>query len=84
MDLGHIDGAKDTHFNMTILSMKTSGHRNAVSELHGVVTRRMWNGLWLDRTEDEVPISYVTNGIHVPTWIAQELRTLFEKYLGQG
>jgi starch phosphorylase len=82
MDLGHVDGNNDTSFNMTILSMKTAGHRNAVSELHGTVTRRMWGGLWPGCSEDKVPITHVTNGIHVPTWIAQELRTLYEKYLG--
>ncbi len=83
LDLGHIDGNKDTSFNMTILSMKTAGHRNAVSRLHGTVTRRMWCNLWLDCPLDELPITHVTNGIHVPTWIAQELRTLYGKYLGK-
>jgi starch phosphorylase len=83
MNLGHINGNNDASFNMTILSMKTAGHRNAVSQIHGVVTRRMWCGLWLECTEDDVPITYVTNGIHVPTWIAQELRDLYKKYLGK-
>jgi starch phosphorylase len=83
MDLGHINGNKDTHFNMTILSMKTADHRNAVSRLHGAVTRKMWCNLWLECPIDEVPITYVTNGVHVPTWIAQELRTLYKKYLGK-
>jgi starch phosphorylase len=83
MELGHNTGDQDANFNMTILSLKTSGHRNAVSRIHGVVTRRMWCNLWLECPLEDVPISYVTNGIHVPTWIAQEFRTLFEKYLGQ-
>jgi starch phosphorylase len=43
----------------------------------------MWHGLWPDVPEDKVPISYVTNGIHVPTWIAPELSSLFDKYLGK-
>jgi starch phosphorylase len=68
---------------MTILSMKTSGHRNAVSRLHGKVTRRMWHGLWPDKTEENVPITHITNGIHVPTWIALETRQLYDKYLGK-
>jgi starch phosphorylase len=83
MDLGHINGNKDTHFNMTILSMKTADHRNAVSRLHGAVTRKMWCNLWLECSIDEVPITYVTNGVHVPTWIAHEYRMLFNKYLGK-
>jgi starch phosphorylase len=81
MDLGHVTD-QDDHFNMTILSLKTSGHRNAVSRLHGIVTRRMWCNLWLECKVDDVPITYVTNGVHVPTWISQEFRTLFDKYLG--
>jgi starch phosphorylase len=83
LDLGRQSGAGDGNFNMTILSLKTSGHRNAVSELHGRVTRRMWHGLWPDVPEADVPISYITNGVHVPTWVSAEMRLLFERYLGE-
>ncbi|OGO01521.1 MAG: alpha-glucan phosphorylase, partial [Chloroflexi bacterium RBG_13_52_12] len=82
LDLGRQSGDGEASFNMTILSMKTSGHRNAVSRLHGEVTRRMWHGLWPDETEKNVPITHITNGIHVPTWIALETRQLYDKYLG--
>jgi len=84
LDLGRHTGAGEASFNMTILAIKTSGQCNAVSELHGKVTRRMWHGLWPDRPEGKVPISYITNGIHMPTWIALEARQLFDKYLGRG
>jgi starch phosphorylase len=57
-------------------------HRNAVSQIHGKITRRMWHGLWPEVKEDEVPISHITNGIHMPTWVAREMRRLYEKYLG--
>ena len=83
LDLGRHEGTGEESFNMTILSMKTSEHCNAVSRLHGKVTRRMWHGLWPDRAEDKVPITYITNGVHVPTWIALETRQLYEKYLGK-
>jgi starch phosphorylase len=83
LDLGRRSGTGDASFNMTILAMKTSGHRNAVSRLHGKVTRRMWHGLWPDTAEENVPIIHVTNGVHMPTWIAFETRQLFDKYLGQ-
>jgi starch phosphorylase len=83
LDLGRISLENDGHFNMTILALKTAGHRNAVSKLHGRVSRRMWHGLWPDLPEDEVPIIHVTNGIHMPTWVAFENRQLYEKYLGQ-
>jgi len=82
LDLGRFTGSRDSTFNMTILSLKTSGFRNAVSELHGKVTRRMWCNLWIDCTEENAPIISITNGIHVPTWIARENRQLFHKYLG--
>jgi starch phosphorylase len=83
LDLGRPAHTQDASFNMTVLSMKTSGHRNAVSRLHGKVTRRMWHNLWPDSAEEQVPIIHVTNGIHIPTWIAQEMGNLYEKYLGR-
>ncbi len=83
MDLGRPSGSGDDGFNMTILSLKTSAHRNAVSRLHGKVTRRMWCNLWMNCTEENAPIKYITNGIHAPTWIALENRMLFNKYLGE-
>ncbi|MFC2066769.1 alpha-glucan family phosphorylase [Chloroflexota bacterium] len=82
LNLGRHTGSGDSGFNMTVLSLKTSGHRNAVSRLHGDVTRRMWNGLWQNRTEENVPIIDITNGIHVPTWIALETRQTYDKCLG--
>lgn len=83
LELGRCDGASDQAFNMTVLALKVANYRNAVSQLHGEVSRKMWHGLWPEVAEDEVPILQVTNGIHVPTWIAPELRQLYEKYLGQ-
>jgi starch phosphorylase len=80
---GQQNGSESTAFNMTALALKAANQRNAVSRLHGKVTRRMWHGTWPQVTEDEVPITHVTNGIHVPTWIAAELSKLFEKYLGE-
>lgn len=68
-------------FNMTVLALRRSGQANAVSRLHGAVSRRMWNEVWPDKSVDEVPISSITNGIHVPTWIAFQLNDLFGKYL---
>jgi starch phosphorylase len=82
LDLGRMSREGGGYFNMTILALKIAGHRNAVSKLHGRVTRRMWHGLWPDLPEDEVPIIHITNGIHVPTWVAFENRQLYEKSLG--
>ncbi len=69
-------------FNMTVLGLTMARQRNGVSRLHGAVCRRMWHCLWPDCEEKEVPIDSVTNGIHVPTWVAPELARLYEKYLG--
>jgi len=83
MELGRQDGTSAQTFSMTVLALKMANHRNAVSLPHGKVTRRMWHGLWPGVPEDEVPISHVTNAIHVPTWVAPELGRVYEKYLGQ-
>jgi starch phosphorylase len=83
LDIGRHAGSGESTFNMTILSLKTSDHHNAVSRLHGKVTRRMWCNLWLNCSEDDAPIKHITNGIHVPTWIALENRKLYDKYLGE-
>ena len=81
--LGQGNGVGDQAFNMTILALTTADKCNAVSQLHGTASRRMWHVLWPDVKEDDVPITYVTNGIHVPTWVASEMGLLFIKYLGE-
>jgi starch phosphorylase len=81
--LGQSDSLGTGDFNMTELALKTADHRCGVSQLHGQVVRRMWHGLWPEVDEDEVPISHVTNGVHLPAWIAPELYQLLEKYLGK-
>ena len=77
----HPDGGSP-NFNMTALALRLSGRCNGVSRLHGRVSRQMWHSMWPDRTEDEVPITHITNGVHVPTWIAPEMNRLFAKHLG--
>lgn len=70
------------NFNMTALAMRMTDHRNGVSQLHGRVCRQMWHSLWPNVPEDDVPITSITNGIHVPTWISPKMSGLFEKYFG--
>jgi len=74
--------APETPLSMFILGKRMSAHCNGVSELHGAVARRMWHHLWPGIPEDEVPISHVTNGVHMPTWTSSETRLLFERYIG--
>jgi starch phosphorylase len=69
-------------FNMTAFALRMSGYRNGVSKKHGEVARRMWQALWPELPGDKVPIDYITNGVHVPTWIEPKLELLFNQYLG--
>jgi starch phosphorylase len=82
--LGSYDNGSGPQFNMTALALRSSGEVNAVSELHASVTRSMWSPMWPDRPVDEVPVGYITNGVHVPTWIAADMADLFTRYLGSG
>lgn len=69
-------------FGMTPLAIHTSRSINGVSQLHGAVARQMWQGMWPGKTVDETPISHVTNGIHVGTWMAPAMQVLLTKHLG--
>ncbi len=71
-------------FCMTVLGLRLARRANAVSALHGEVSRAMWTGLYPGKTEDEVPIGHVTNGVHVPTWLAAPMFRLYERHLGPG
>ncbi len=73
--LGKVDPT-DTRFGLTPFALRTSRYANAVSELHGAVSREMWHGLWPERRIDEVPITSITNGVHQRTWISPELEVL--------
>ncbi len=71
-------------FCMTVLGLKLSRRANAVSTLHGQVSRAMWTGLYPGRAEDAVPIGHITNGVHVPTWLAPQMFRLYDRHLGAG
>jgi starch phosphorylase len=70
-------------FSMGVLALRNSDGRNAVSELHGHVSRKMWHFLWKDKNEEDVPITYVTNGVHVSNWMARRLYNLFKEYVAE-
>ena len=71
-------------FVMTPLGIKMSRARNGVSRRHGEVARQMWQALFPERPADTVPIGHVTNGVHVPTWMAPRMRSLLDRHLGSG
>jgi glycogen phosphorylase len=79
--LGAHDNGGGTQFNMTALALRSAGRTNAVSELHGEVTRAMWD-IWPGVAKEDRPVASITNGVHVPTWISGELADLFTTYLG--
>jgi len=69
-------------FCMTVLGLKLSRRANAVSSLHGEVSRAMWKCLYPGRHEDAVPIGHITNGVHVPSWLAPQMCRLYDRHLG--
>jgi starch phosphorylase len=83
MNLGRVNPGDPTEpFCMTVLALRLARRSNAVSALHGHVSRAMWSGLWPGRTEDEVPIGHITNGVHAPSWLAPAMHALYDRHLG--
>ncbi len=80
MGLGRVDPQNHHEsFCMTVLGLKLSRRANAVSSLHGHVTRRMWANLWPWRVEEEIPIGHITNGVHIPSWLAWQMQQLYDR-----
>jgi starch phosphorylase len=85
MELGRENpGNRNEDFCMTVLGLKLARRANAVSALHGEVSRHMWTGLYPGKPEDEVPIGHITNGVHVPSWLAPQMFRLYDRHLGTG
>ena len=83
MGLGRVNpGDGNETFCMTVLALKLSRRANAVSSLHGEVSRAMWTPLYPGVAEDRVPIGHITNGVHVPSWLAPLMARLFDRHLG--
>jgi len=81
--LGRVNPADGgERFCMSVLAIKLSRRANAVSSLHGAVSRSMWRSLWPDRRTADVPIGHITNGIHVDTWLSFELARLYHDSMG--
>ncbi len=81
--LGSHDNGAGPQFNMTALAMRSASAINGVSRLHGQVTREMWGGLWPSASGFDHPVDFITNGVHVPTWIAADMAELFATHLGR-
>lgn len=79
--LGNIEPTNTDTFSMTVLALRLSSYRNGVSQLHGDVARKMWQELWKDFPEHEVPIGAITNGVHTLSWVARGIAELYDRYL---
>ncbi|MEA2249627.1 MAG: glycogen phosphorylase [Solirubrobacteraceae bacterium] len=77
---------EDPHepFGVTQFALRSSRAANGVARRHGEVARHMWQPLWRDRAVDDVPISHVTNGVHVPTWLGAHMWDLLDRHLDEG
>jgi starch phosphorylase len=83
LSLGRVEPQDpNERFCMTVLALKLSHRANAVSSLHGQVSRAMWASLFRNRSEDQVPIGHITNGVHVHSWLAPQMRQVYDRHLG--
>ncbi len=80
MKMGMPGNSLENGFNMGILALKIAGKKNGVSKLHGEVSRELFSEVWPNIAEDESPITYVTNGIHTCSWLASNLKDLYNDY----
>lgn len=83
MALGRINPSDtEESFKMPVLAIRLSSHRNGVSVLHGEVSRNMWSSLWPNVPTSEIPITSITNGVHIKSWLSEDMNSLYERYLG--
>ncbi len=83
MALGRVDpGNAHEDFCMTVLALKSSRRANAVSSVHGEVSRAMWRPLFPGSSEDCVPIGHITNGVHLQSWLAPQMRQVYDRHFG--
>jgi glycogen phosphorylase len=85
LNLGRENPADEkSPISMAVLALRMSRGVNGVSKLHGQVSKKMWRAMWPHVDEEDIPIGYVTNGVHVPSYVSKEMADLFARYLGEG
>ncbi|MBW2109084.1 MAG: alpha-glucan family phosphorylase [Deltaproteobacteria bacterium] len=83
LGFGRLDPMNDHEpFCMTVLALRLSSHANGVSRLHAKVSRNMWYKIWPKNPIEDIPIETITNGVHIPSWISEDMAALFDTYLG--
>jgi starch phosphorylase len=84
ISLGRTNPAEEAEpFGVTQFALRTSRAANGVSKRHGEVAREMWHAMWADKSVDEVPITHVTNGVHIPTWLGKPIWQLLDRHIGE-
>jgi len=84
LGIGANPGDASAQFHMTAIALRLSGRVNGVAAKHGEVSRGLWRPLWPQLAPEQVPIGHVTNGVHLPTWMAGSMRQLLDRHLGEG
>src|SRR6185369_3543572 len=69
-------------FCMAVLALRLASHANGVSQLHGEVSRKMWRNVWPELPEEHLPLTSITNGVHMKTWLSSDMAGLLNRYLG--
>ncbi len=81
--LGRLDQEKDGDFNMTALALHGSRFHNGVSQIHGGVSAEICAAAWPEVPAEENPMGYITNGVHLPTFLSPRWTDLLERFLGR-
>jgi starch phosphorylase len=81
--LGRIKPRADEAFGLTPLALRMARSTNGVSRKHGEVSRQLWQKMWPDRPNDQVPITSVTNGVHPATWVGPAIRSVYQEVTGK-
>ena len=83
LGFGRVDPENvEERFGLTPLAIRMCRSTNGVSKKHGEVSRALWQDIWPEKTLNEIPITYITNGVHAPTWVSPLLRHLYEQHIG--
>ncbi|MFG6384951.1 MAG: alpha-glucan family phosphorylase [Muribaculaceae bacterium] len=82
MDMGRENPGSQERFSMSVFALNTCQEANGVSKLHGIVSQKMFAGIWKGYSWEESHVGYVTNGVHMPTWAASEWKEFYKNNLG--
>ncbi|MBP6176442.1 MAG: alpha-glucan family phosphorylase [Fermentimonas sp.] len=82
MDMGRSTPGSNEKFSMSVFALNTAQEANGVSKLHGTVSQKMFQPVWSGYFPEELHVSYVTNGVHLPSWATSSVKELFAKHFG--